>query len=370
MTVYYCLYGILLATGLIFTRQEKRIDLQKKKNRNYTIFACILLISLFALRHPYMGIDLGYGSFYGYLGQFEYISEQSWLSVFTDDFMNYERAYVVLNKLIGIFTIDTQIFLFIITTIALIPVFYYIYKNSDDVVLSTIIFMGIPVFEMYYSGLRQVIAIGITTLSIKFIEEKKLFKFIIVILIASLFHSSALVFLVAYPIYYFKNTDLIKTLSVLAIPVIYILRYPLFSILSKLFKSNATATDNGAILLFLVFTAVYIFLLIFADDNDTIQVGLRNLFWVACACQAFGGIYTIAMRVGYYFMIALPVLLPRVLAYQKKNSESDKEKDSSYILMYVIIFAAFVIFGLYTLKVGSWSRSFPYYFYWEEIIKT
>ena len=128
MTVYYCLYGVLLVTGLIITRKENKIELQKKQNRNYTIFACLLLIALFALRHPSMGVDLGYGSPYGYLGQFQYISEKSWLSVFTDKFTNYERAYVVLNKIIGIFTDDIQIFLFVITAIALIPIFYYIHK--------------------------------------------------------------------------------------------------------------------------------------------------------------------------------------------------------------------------------------------------
>lgn len=368
MTVYYCLYGVLLVTGLIITRKENKIELQKIKNRNYTIFACILLIALFALRHPSMGNDLGYGYFYGYLGQFKYISEKSWISVFTEQFLQYERAYILLNKLIGIFTVDNQIFLLVITAIALIPIFYYIYKNSDDVVLSTIIFMGIPVFEMYFSGLRQVIAIGIVALSIKYIESKKLSKFILIIFIASLFHSSAWIFLIAYPIFYIKSTDLVKTFSTLALPIIYVLRYYLFEIFSSLFRENATPDDNGAIMLFLVFTAVYIFLLIFSDENDTVQVGLRNLFWVACACQAFAGVYSIAMRVGYYFMMSLPILLPRVLAFQKKKSEIDKERDSSYVLMYIIIFAAFVIFGLYTLKVGTWSKSFPYYFYWQETI--
>ena len=155
MTVYYCLYSILLVSGLIFVKRDNKIELQKKQNRNYTIFACLLLIALFALRHPSMGVDLGYGRSYGYLNQFKLISGKNWFSVFTDEFMNYERAYIILNKIIGIFTDDIQIFLFVITTIALIPIFYYIHKNSDDVVLSTVIFMGIPVFEMYFSGLRQ-----------------------------------------------------------------------------------------------------------------------------------------------------------------------------------------------------------------------
>ena len=368
MTVYYCLYGILLVSGLIFVKRDNKIELQKKQNRNYTIFACILLILLFAFRHPSMGADLGYNLNSGYLSGFKVISERNWYSVFTDKYMNYERAYIILNKLIGIFANDIQIFLFMIAITALIPIFYYIYKNSDDVVLSTVIFMGIPVFQMYFSGLRQVLAIGITTLSIKFIQEKKIIKFFLVVFLASAFHYSAMIFLAAYPIYFIKsNTNLIKTLSAIAIPVIYVLRYPLFKIFSTLFKDDATAKDTGAIMLFLVFTAIYVFLLIFADDNDTIQVGLRNLFLVACVCQAFGSIYTTAMRVGYYFMIALPVLLPRVLSYLKKNSENDKEKDQSYIVMYIVIFAAFVIFGLFSLKNGTWSMSFPYYFYWEEV---
>jgi hypothetical protein len=64
--------------------------------------------------------------------------------------------------------------------------------------------------------IRQAIAISLTLYSIKFIIEKKLMYFISIVFIASLFHSSALVFLPAYFISYLKFSRLKLMILLLA----------------------------------------------------------------------------------------------------------------------------------------------------------
>ena len=90
-----------------------------------------------------------------------------------------------------------------------------------------------------FNGIRQAIAISIIFLSIKYLIENKISKTIIIILIASLFHYSAIIFLPIYmigsKIYISKNLLIIFTLIFLLIPNIFLINY-LQNILSFLPK--------------------------------------------------------------------------------------------------------------------------------------
>jgi len=120
---------------------------------------------------------------------------------------------------------------------------------------------------------------------------------------------------------------------------------------------KAYADDNGAITLFLVFCAVYIYLILLNKKFDESQNGVVNLFYVACVCQAFGGIYQTAMRVGYYFMIYLIIALPNTITQNKNKQE--------YQTNYLLVLIAFLVFGLYSIRTSTWAMAYPYYFFWE-----
>lgn len=330
--------------------------------RNYCFFAFVLLSGLLALRHPSMGIDLGYGKSYGYLGMYETIGFSGWNKVLNSDFLNYEHGYVIFCKLLSYISKDSQILLISVALISIASISYMIYKYSENCLLSYVIYLGMPVFLINYSGLRQTIAIAITVLSYSFIREKKFLKFVALVILASLFHKSAVIFLIAYPLYYSKNLSKYRRFTIIAIFLVYIFRNTLFAVCSKIFKQNAIPNNNQAVMLFLVLTGVYFFTVIFSAPTDEHIEGLKNLFFMACVCQAFGGVYSIALRVGYYFMIYLALLLPNVFASNKN------EKDSVTKMIFVIVvFMCFATFGLYSIYNGEWAMSYPYYFVWEAI---
>ena len=54
---------------------------------------------MLALRHQSMGIDLRYTKYFGYLGRFDAIAETSWSDVFDVSIANYEKGYIIFNKL-------------------------------------------------------------------------------------------------------------------------------------------------------------------------------------------------------------------------------------------------------------------------------
>lgn len=211
--------------------------------------------------------------------------------------------------------------------------------------------------------MRQVLAIAITAFSYKYIREKKPIPFILVTLLATTFHQSAILFLMAYPAYHLRLNKKIRLLLTGVLPIIFFLRYPLFSALSKLLKDDAVPDNNNALTLFVIFTALYGFSVLYSDDGES--SGLCNLFWLACVCQAFGGVYSTAIRVGYYFMVYLILLLPENLTYMK---EKLKDSNYTYLIFSVVIFGAFCAFGLYSLYSTYWSISYPYYFFWQNIV--
>ncbi len=361
MLFYYINYLILIIVSL-WSFHNKTID-DNKFRRLFFLITHLILSLMLALRHPIMGVDLGYGTDYGYLGMFKIIRNMTWSKVFTTPVLNYEKGYVVFNKIIGTFFSDSQVLLAIIGFICITSISYLIYKNSRYPLLSFIIYLGLPVFLLNFSGLRQAIAISITILAFTLIQKKKLIQFIFIVILASLFHFTAIIFLVAYPVYHIKSNDKIEFLSIITLPIIFLLRYPLFSVLSKLFKPNAVPDNNSSFTLFIAFILIYIFTIIFGDKTNFNEIGYRNLFYIACFTQALGGVNSIVMRVGYYFMIYLVLLLPEIIADAAKSEKHEGNNDK--IIMYGIIFICFASFGLFSLSRSSWAMTNPYRFFWN-----
>ena len=354
MAIYLVIYSLIGALPLLFT---KLFSEKEKRNKWYAWIGFIFIFLVLALRHQSMGVDLGYDSNTGYLAAFDKIARFSWKEAFQVDVYNYERGYILFNKLISSIWNNRQFFLAVCAFISIVPVAFVVYKKSKDSIFSYFIYLGLPSFLMAFSGLRQSIAMGICFLSFLFIEDKKWVKFIITVLVASLFHYSAIIFLIAYPLYHINIGFKGRIFSLILLPVIFVLRFPLFSVLSKIFKEDAVPDNNGALTLLLVFCLIYVFCFFFAKKDKQIN-GLLNLFYIACCCQIFGNIYSTAMRVGYYFMPFAILLEPPIV-----NEMNDEKNVRAGVKIAILI--AFIAFGLFSFYTSSWAGTYPYYWFWS-----
>lgn len=357
MLHYYIAYGLMLVVALLTMGKHKSA-------RNYCIAFTIIWTVILGLRHPSMGVDLRYQSDNGYLAVFEVIADLPWGDVFTRRILNYERGYIILNKLISYLSSDPQLLIFICAVIITAIAAVIFNKNSPYPFMSSIIYLALPSFLINFSGLRQALAIAITFMSFEMIKKKKLIWFVLLITLAGTFHGSAYIFLAAYPIYHIRFNRLTSTITVIVPVIVYFFRYPLFEVFSKLFKKNAVIDNNGSVELFIIFWLIYFFCIVFGHERDDFESGTRNLFLMAVVCQAFGGLYDTAMRVGYYFMIYLTLLLPRIIENLQKNKSNLYEMSSS-ILIYVCIILVFTACGIYGMSVSSWSMANPHTFFWQ-----
>lgn len=105
-----------------------------------------------------------------------------------------------MNKIIGLIFENPQAILIITSLIILTGYALFIYKNSKMVWLSVFLFFTLGYFGAIMNTIRHQIAIVILLFSYNYIRENKFIKFIGIVLIAPLFHNTAIIFLVAYPI--------------------------------------------------------------------------------------------------------------------------------------------------------------------------
>ena len=360
MVVYIVLYCLILLFGVYTFYQRNHPE---RRHVWGIVLMTLLFTALVALRHPSMGIDLHYGESTGYLASFQKIADYSFREVAEmKNWMGYEWGYVFFTKLLTCISTDYQVLLIACAVLSIVPIGLLIGLYSKDYDFSMIVYLGLSLSLIVFSTLRQAIAVGICTLSYPFIRKKQWAPFLLLVFLAWLFHSSAIVFLVAYPAYHLKLKRWQRLLGLPVLVGIFLGRYQLFRIAMKLADKNVTPTETGAYRLMVVFALIYLFCVVFWDKEDDVSGGFLNVFYFACICQCFSSINAIAERLGYYFMVGLIIALPNIV----KSLKNEKLR----LLFKYGICAAFIAFGLYSFYTCYWSQCYPYHFFWENVPAT
>ncbi|HHW46608.1 MAG TPA: EpsG family protein [Clostridiales bacterium] len=203
--------------------------------------------------------------------------------------------------------------------------------------------------------------------SILFCKKKKFLRFILITLLAVLFHRSAVIALLLYPIYHSKITKKWLLFAIPSLLAAFIYNKQLFLFFIRLLGSSyyekyAEIQSTNAytmIILFALFLA-FSFFMVNDNDLDSNTLGLRNIMLLILAIQLFAPINTMAMRMNYYFLVYIPVLISNTILYSKEKL---------FLLVKtarLIMILFFVIYFFYNAYTGAdILQVFPYKFYWE-----
>ena len=120
--------------------------------------------------------------------------------LFSSLFLTYysEIGYCLWNVIISYITANRYIFIFITTLFVYFLIFQAIKSYTTNYIFALIIFMGL-MFFFTFTYLRQIIAALLVWQSIKYILNRKLLKFIGIVMLAASFHNSAIIF---FPLYF------------------------------------------------------------------------------------------------------------------------------------------------------------------------
>ena len=123
-----------------------------------------------------------------------------------------EPGYSIFIKILGYFTGGSERYYILVTSIcSLIGPFYLIYKYSNNYSYSLLLYYALGFYTNTFNNIRQSIAMSIVFISFYYLfENRNLIKYILMVLLATTFHYSALIMVLLYPLT--KNVISIKFL--------------------------------------------------------------------------------------------------------------------------------------------------------------
>lgn len=191
-----------------------------KDIKGFVIVTTVIMAVMAGLRHEGVGSDT-----YGTMMSYERFAGTSWSEVFQrvvlmylhpDSEVGKDPGEIIFFKLLSYINTSGRFMIMVVACITMLFVGNFFYKNSRTMEEALFGFLFyITMFYQYLpnSSVRQSLSVAIVLFAYRYLEKKKVFKYIVIVLLASLFHKSAILALSFCPIYYFSNVKLIYKLS-------------------------------------------------------------------------------------------------------------------------------------------------------------
>ena len=115
--------------------------------------------------------------------------------------------------------------------------------------------------------------------------------------------------------------------------------------------------------MFILFAA---FAYIVPDETkmDRETLGLRNILTLAVFFQCFASVHVLAMRMNYYFILFIPLVLPKVLEFPKKEFKQVAKLGEVVLTAFFLVYFVMTVVKGYTTG-DSALNTIPYIPFWE-----
>lgn len=196
MQVYYSMIIWILIIGCA---AELCPQLAYKFNANENRRQVRLGLALFTMAYIIIiiGLRSGVGDTPAYITMFDDAPSQFSFSALA----SYEKdqGYFALSMLFKQFvSTDFHIWFLLIAAVSGCAVAYTLYKYSENFFFSMFLFMAMVHFVWMLNGMRQFIAVSILFASTRFLIERKFLKYLMVVLLVSTIHITALIMIPVY----------------------------------------------------------------------------------------------------------------------------------------------------------------------------
>lgn len=274
-------------------------------------FICMAIIM--ACRNDTVGVDTRTYEEYFYLISNTKIS-QIFSGFYTESM---EIGYALFMKICSIFNPSYYFFQTVFSFLICYLYANFIYNQSNNVYVSTIVFLGIGMYTMTFNIARQMLAVAIVANSWVLLNKKKEIKALIVCLLACTIHISAIIFLGAFIVYIFRNNKaVLKIIFVLSILVAINYRTLINFLANNIsrfhnyYSNERVIQDAGLIQIvwgIIIIIAIY---LLFNREVGAEGKLLSIFASLYVICNVIGGYFNYFERVGLYFIPFIVILFP------------------------------------------------------------
>ena len=343
MIVYLLLY--IVSVLVFYTTLESD---KKSQLRAMSIF--MVLLALFVgLGDMLGGYDrYVYGSMFEDMADVAHAGGSPWK---TDAFLFYagEFGYGTLSALMGYITGNRYIFIFVITIIIYILLIKSLKQYVENAPFAVVMFMGLWFF-FTFTYLRQVLACAIIWLSVKYIIERDLKRFLIIWFIAYSFHNSAIIFL---PLYFLPQKKISPSIVIYVMATSLLVGLTpvpqiLFEAYGEVEETRANvagySVDKGFRWAYLVEAVFFLFLILknYREIRNKKEIVMLNMSLVFCAVLLLFVRSENGGRLGWYFMIGILCTLSNFCVRGKR-------------LMFYGKMMLFICFLLYVRILYNWA---------------
>jgi len=353
--IYYFVIGILALFSFY-----NLTDLNRNRNKYLRILSFLMILVVGGLRYK-VGADWdSYKNIY-----YETIN-------IADIFNAREEKLFMFFLYISKKIINSYSFFVFIFFLVSFYIKYNVFKKySSDIFLSLIIYFY-TLFLIYdVNGIRQGMALGLVLFSIRYILNKELLQFLVIISIATLFHTSAIIFI---PFYWLANFTISKKIIIVVIISSLIISIPIRMLIEQssymqllltmdsfshysFYIENNIAGRKLPILSIAVFQRLFIFSLFIINfdkikASDELKRLLLNGYFVSILLFVFLSFSAdLAARGSFYYKSLETLLIPFIITSQNKLINR--------MLLFIIIIL-FAIYGTYRLLEIPYGGLIPY----------
>lgn len=345
------LYLLVYAASALILHGAAR--LKSKRARFWGAWIAIFIPCFFA------GIRYGVGTDY-----FHYLSMyHSHVNLSLTEYFRYSNAsdfsFYLITKFCGLFN-SPQLMYFIFAFFTYAPVAKFILeRNEKGTVFFLSFFFLLGSFSSGLNIMRQMAAASIIFYSMKYLLNRNLKKFLLGILIATLFHVSALIVLPTY--YLWNNRKKFSIYSFRSWLIILLYAFVVFNMSSILqllggrFEGYSLGKSQGrnlSILLNAIWMVIFVFFHKYYTKRNP-QDGLFVLMIIIGSILSFSGMLNVYVkRIAIYFNYCDFLLLVQLRHVFTKRSKP---------LFYMLATAYSIIIFILTFYILGQSEIIPYY---------
>lgn len=355
MLVWVVIWGIMSQ----LTAKEVHVGNKVYEKRVNLFFA----LTTFSIIIFFAGFRTYVGDTHAYIGMFNNYPLLSKAHDVIFDETAREPGFRVFSILIKTYiSTEPNVWLFIIATISGLCIIYPLYKYSSNYGISIFLFMASCQFSWMFNGMRQFLAASIMFACTGFILKRKVILYMVMALIMSTIHQSALIFIPVYFIVHGEPWDKRTMMFIGCIVLAILFTNEFTSILDTVVENSDYSTsmeefkstdDGTSIIRILVESVPIIMAFIYRNrikDKLTPIIRLSiNMSLVASGLYIISKIAKSGIMLGrlpIYFSMYNLILLPWLI-------DNIFEKNERRLVSYIMIIC-YVAFFYYQMEI-SWN---------------
>lgn len=356
-------YIVTLALVIIFAGISQNCDfvhpdgelsdglvVHTRSARNFYILAVLVLVVVGGFRY---GVGTDYFSYYGKIANY---------ADFIEALKNFDEPGIKL------FYATIQRF----TTNEIVPIVFFqlftvglslriIYRNTDQLFLALVLFLFLGCWHSAFNAVRQCLAATVVFCGLPYLRERKLWKYVLVVFVAFLFHKSAIIMIVPY--FVIHNKINLKNVLFMILGVIVVLLSYDRLIAFTGFIMGGDLSETGeygvrAVNIFRILVAVTpsIFYLVLYRNKpiDQNAAFFINLTIMHAVVMVLGSRSAYIARVGIYTSPFMALAIPEL-------NKGIEDPNTRRMLNLILI----ILYGIYFLYEISNSGSLNPYKWWN-----